>query len=436
MKIIDFIINNLLTEPVIIIGLLIGIGYALQKKDAAKVITGTISAMVGIRLVLFGGGEFTNIFKPITEAVSASFGIQGYLMDSYAMKATTQEALGSLFGLVGYVFILAFAVNLLLVVLGRFTKAKGLFLTGNAGIAHSQAILWLVIATLGLNNFYSVAISGILVGLYWAFSTTLAAGPLDEVTGGAGFTVGHNQQLGIWFFSKISKFYGNKEKDAESLSLPGWLSIFNNNVASVAIVMWVFVGAFMSPLGVSGIQELAGGTHWINYIILTGIEFSMSMVILLTGVRMMTAELTEAFVGIQQKFAPHAIPAIDVAAVLPFSPNAATLGFIFTTIGTVIAIALLLTFNSPIIALPGFIPLFFSGGPIGVVSNKFGGVRAVIISSILLGLIQTFGTVWAINLMFYPDGVGWSGMFDFATFWPFITEILKKIGELFSIALI
>ena len=112
---ISFIVNDFLTQPVILIGLLICIGYIMNKESITKVITGTLSAMVSIQMVIFGGGQFTSIFKPITTAVSNSFGIQGYIMDSYAMKATTQEALGSLFGLVGYVFLIAFAVNLVLV---------------------------------------------------------------------------------------------------------------------------------------------------------------------------------------------------------------------------------------------------------------------------------------------------------------------------------
>ena len=429
-SIFKFIVNDFITQPVILIGLMICVGYILKKEKTPKVITGTISAMVGIQMVIFGGSQFTSLFKPITTAVSNSFGIQGYIMDSYAMKATTQEALGSMFGLVGYVFLIAFAVNLLIVYLGKWTKAKGIFLTGNAGIAHSQAILWLVIATLGLGNTASVVISGILVGIYWAFSTTLVFNTVEKVTGGAGFTIGHNIQLGIWFFGKIAHFFGSPEQDAENLKLPGWLSIFNNNVASVAIIMALFVGAFMSPLGISGIQELAGKTHWFNFIILTGINFSMNMVILLTGVRMMCGELTEAFKGIQEKLVPDAVPAIDVPALLPFSPNAATLGFIFTTIGTVISILILLAMNSQIMVLPGFVPLFFAGGPIGVVANKFGGVKSVIVCSILLGMIQTFGSIWAINLMFYPTGTGWSGMFDFSTLWPAVTEALKFIGNL------
>ena len=147
---------------------------------------------------------------------------------------------------------------------------------------------------------------------------------------------------------------------------------------------------------------------------------------------MMCSELTVAFKGVQERIIPNAVPAINVAALLPFSPTAATLGFIFCTIGTIISMVLLLIFKSPIMVLPGFVPLFFAGGPIGVVANKLGGYKAVIVCCLLLGMIQSFGSVWAISLMNYPEGVGWSGMFDFSTFWPAVTQVLKWIGGLMA----
>ena len=51
----------------------------------------------------------------------------------------------------------------------------------------------------------------------------------------------------------------------------------------------------------------------------------MYMVILLQGVRMMVGEINASFKGWQDRLIPDAIPAVDVAALLPFSPNAATL---------------------------------------------------------------------------------------------------------------
>ena len=435
-SVVDFLVGDLLTTPTILIGLLVMIGYMLQKPGAVKVITGTIGAMVGLQLIIFGGSQFAGVFKPITNAVCNLTGIQGYIMDSYAMKAASQEALGDAFGWMAYVFLIAFAVNVILVFFGKYTKAKGVFLTGNAGTAHAQAMLWLIMANFAIPSWVTVVVSGVLVGVYWAYSTTLAAGVVDEVTDGGGFTIGHNQQVGIWFFGKLApKLAGKKHIDCEDMKLPGWLAIFNNNVTSVCILMFVFVSAFCIPLGIDGITELAGGDHWLIYLIMVGIKFSMYMVILLQGVRMLCSELTASFQGIQQKIVPDAIPAIDVAALLPFSPNAATLGFLFCTLGTVLAMSLLVVTRSPIMVLPGFIPLFFSGGPIGVVANKKGGLRAVIICCTLLGIIQTFGTVWAITQLNYAGAVGWSGMFDLSTVWPAAIQALRWLGSLFGITI-
>lgn len=435
-SIVKFLVSDFLTTPTIVIGLLILIGYLLQKAGAVKTITGTIGAMVGLQLIIFGGNQFSSVFKPIVTAVCNATGIQGYIMDSYAMKAASQEALGDRFGWMAFVFLIAFAVNLLLVFFGKYTHAKGVFLTGNAGTAHSQAMLWLIIANFALPSVWTIILSGVLVGIYWAFSTTLVADTIDEVTDGGGFTVGHNQQLGLWFFGKLApKLAGKKKIDCEDLELPGWLAVFNNNVTSVSILMFVFISLFCIPLGISGITELAGGSNWLIFLILTAIKISMFMVILLQGVRMLCSELTESFQGIQQKLVPNAIPAIDVAAILPFSPNAATLGFLFCTLGTVLSMGVLLLCGSSIMVLPGFTPLFFSGGPVGVVANKKGGLRAVIICSFLTGVIQTFGTVWAITQLHYPEATGWSGMFDLSTFWPALIQVLRWIGGIFGITI-
>ncbi len=216
------IIQSFLTEPAILIGLLVGLGYALDKKSPIKIITGMVSAMVGLMMVLFGGFQFSATFKPVADAVSQSYGIHGYLMDSYAMKAATQIALGDNFGFVGYVFVLAFFTNLLLVLLGRYTRVKGIFLTGNTGVSHSQAVLWLIVFWLGLGWVPSIIIAGILTGLFWAFATTLIAKPVARITNNAGFTIAHNQMLGIWFFSKFAHLFGDAEKqDAENMKLPG-----------------------------------------------------------------------------------------------------------------------------------------------------------------------------------------------------------------------
>lgn len=427
-------VQQFLLQPTFLIGILVAIGYGIQKKSFVKTFTGTISAMVGLNLIIFGGSQFTAIFKPIVDAVSEVHGIKGYLMDPYAMRAATLEGLGDLVGYSAYVFVLGFFVNLILVYLGKYTKARGIFLTGNTGLAHSQAVLWLVIYWFGVNAVTATVIAGIILGIYWAISTTLPIKVIDEVTDGGGFTIGHNQNFGLWFFGKLSPLYGKKGRDADKMNLPGWLGIFDHNITAVAVIMTVFAGGFLLTIGPANIESmLSQGQNWLVYIVGIGLNFSMYMVILLQGVRMLVGEITGSFTGIQEKFIPNAVPAVDVAALLPYSANAATLGFIFTTFGTLLGMGLLYLTGSSIMVIPGFVPLFFAGGPIGVISNKFGGLKAVFINSILLGLIHVFGSVWAINLSGLPEGVGWTGMFDWATVWPMITQIFKWIAQIFNL---
>ena len=426
-------LQRVLVEPTIIIGALVAIGYMFDKKSSVKVITGAISAMVGLEMLLFGGTQFINTFRPIVTAVSEVHGIQGFLMDPYSMRASTQVALGEHIGFVGYVFVLAFFINLGLVFLGKYTKAKGIFLTGNTGVAHSQAILWLVAFWFKMPWLPTIIVSAVLLAIYWAIGTTLAIKPVAKITNNGGFTIGHNQTFGIWFFSKFAHKFGKPEDDAENLKLPGILSIFNHNVTAVAVIMTIFTGGFLLSIGIDNMQKMAGNQHWALYVFNIGIRFSMFMVILLTGVRMMVGEISASFKGIQEKLIPGAVPAIDVAALLPFSPNAATLGFIFCTLGTIFSMAILLISGSPILVLPGFVPLFFAGGPIGVVGNKFGGYKAAMICPFILGMIQSFGSIWAIKLSGIPDGMGWTGMFDFATIWPAVTQIMAWIAKLLGI---
>lgn len=137
-------------------------------------------------------------------------------------------------------------------------------------------------------DYYRRGINGYILG----FSTTLIVKPIAKVTKDAGFTIAHNQMLGLWFFSKFAHKFGDPEKhDAENLKLPGWMAIFNHNVTAIAIVMTLFVGGFLLSTGIDNVQMMAKGKPWYIYIINLGLQFSMYMVILLQGVRMMVGEI-------------------------------------------------------------------------------------------------------------------------------------------------
>ncbi|WP_316481599.1 PTS transporter subunit IIC, partial [Enterococcus faecium] len=111
-------------------------------------------------------------------------------------------------------------------------------------------------------------------------------------------------------------------------------------------------------------SELSGDQNYIMFAFLQAIQFVVGVYVLLAGVRLLLGEIVPAFRGIAMKLVPDAIPALDCPVFFPYSPNAVILGFITTTIGTIIAMFTLPMFGLAMI-LPGMLTNFFAGGTAG-----------------------------------------------------------------------
>ncbi|MDO4814317.1 MAG: PTS sugar transporter subunit IIC [Gemella sp.] len=440
--ILNWFSQNILQKPAFFVGLLVLIGYALLKKPAHEVFAGFIKATVGYLILDVGAGGLVRTFRPVLAALDKRFGLNAAVIDPYFGLTAANQKLTEM----GFIevattaLLIGFGVNILLVALRKITKVRTLFITGHIMVQQAATVSVFVLLLIpSLQGSTAALYVGLICGLYWAVSSNLTVEATQRLTGGGGFAIGHQQQFALWFVDKVAPYFGKKEDNLDNLKLPRFLNIFHDTVVASATLMIVFFGAILAVLGPEIMADKTVITTgdvfnpakqaFFMYVLQTALTFSVYLFILMQGVRMFVAELTNAFQGISSKLLPGSFPAVDVAASYGFgSSNAVLSGFAFGLVGQLITIALLVIFKNPILIITGFVPVFFDNAAIAVYADKRGGWKAAVALSFISGILQVALGALAVALLGLVGG--YHGNIDFVLPWLPFGYLFESLGVL------
>ena len=439
----SFFATYILQKAPYMVGFLTLLGYCLMGKKWYDTLAGTLKAIIGMLILNAGSGGLTSNFRPILAGLKDRFNLTAAVIDPYygqnAVQEGVEEVFGKGFSMAMQLLLIAFIVNILLVRFNKITKCRTLFTTGHVQVQQAATAYWLIMFALpGLKNDMALlAVMAVILGAYWAVGSNLTVKPMQELSEGAGFAIAHQQMFGIRIgYWAADKFFGEKKgrkiKKVGEMEMPGFFSIFNENMVCTAILMTVFFGVIMAIIGKPYFVEsgnLTESTNFVWWCFDKSLNFAVYLAILQLGVRTFVTELTASIQCTSDKLLPTSIRGVDCAVCFGFGDsNAVTFGFLAGLVGQIIAIIILIVIGSPTIIICGFVPVFFDNATIGLVANEKGGLKACLIIPFLSGLIQVFGAALISGWVGLANYGGYLGMFDWDTVWPIMTVVMKFLG--------
>ncbi|SKC84277.1 PTS ascorbate transporter subunit IIC [Maledivibacter halophilus] len=382
MKIISFFINEIFREASLFLGIIALVGLLLQKKSASDVIKGTIKTVIGVVILTQGVNILVQSMTPLSNGFNSLYRISG----EAALNPMGSDKIISEFGSqIGIAMLLAFLIN---VVVAKFTRIKNIFLTGH----HLFWFAFIFVAVgleSGLHGTGLIIFSTIFLSIYIIFAPAIIRPYVKNVIGDDSFTLGHPTVILSLISGLVGKVFGNKDHSTEDLQISEKFDFLREITITSSIVMFIVYVVVGLLLGGKTAEVFGTDKTLFVYALMQGVLFGAGLTVLLSGVRMMLAEIIPAFKGVSDKLIPNAIPALDCPIIFSYAPNAVLIGFIVSMITSVITIIIIGRSGIfPYAILPLTITCFFEIGTAAVIGNGTGGTRGAIIGSGVAGIIM------------------------------------------------
>ncbi|GHJ42389.1 PTS ascorbate transporter subunit IIC [Streptomyces sp. TS71-3] len=424
----QFLVDEILSQPPYLVGLITAAGLLALRRPVGQVAGGAIKATLGFLLINAGATLVTGSLGPLGEMIQGATGAHGVIPTNEAIVGIAQQQYGSR---VAWLMILGLAVSL---VLARFTPLRYVFLTGHH-MLFMATLLTMVLASAGQPSWLVVVVGGVLLGIMLVAMPAFAHPWTRRVTGNDTIAIGHFGSAGYIASGATGQLVGGRSRSTEEMKLPEGLRFLRDSMVATALSMVVlYVVMALVDLGKVGETKafkafaVGGGTaadgvgNYVMQAVMQGLEFGVSVAVILFGVRTILGELVPAFQGIAERLVPGAVPALDAPIVFPYAQNAVLIGFVASFAGGLVSLGLLGWVLHPAfglaLVLPGLVPHFFTGGAAGVYGNATGGRRGAVVGSFVNGvlitllpalLLKVLGAFGKENTTFGDADFGWFG---------------------------
>ncbi|WP_075182440.1 PTS ascorbate transporter subunit IIC [Pantoea sp. 1.19] len=378
----QFIMQDVLGTPAILVGLFSLLGLLLQKKSSSDCISGTLKTIMGFVILTAGANIIAATLTVFSQLFEYAFHIQGVVPNTDAMAALAQKDFGSETAMI---MVFGMVVN---IVLARITPLKFIFLTGHHTL-YMAAMLAVILATGGMAGVPLVATGALILGSMMVISPAILQPFTRKITHSDDLALGHFGSSGYLLAAWVGKAVGKNSPSIEELNVPKTLNFLRDSSVAISLTMMILLVILVLIVGKPFTETLSSGQHYLVFAVIQSITFAAGVYIILAGVRMVIAEIVPAFKGIADKVVPNAKPALDCPTVFPFAPNAVMIGFLCSFLAGLMSMFLCPLFGLSVI-VPGLVPHFFCGATAGVYGNITGGRRGAMVGAFVQGLLISF----------------------------------------------
>lgn len=423
MEVLKFFVFSILGQASLLVGCMAMFGLILQKKSVVEIISGTVKTITGFLIFGIGASAAAGALTSFQTLFQQGFNLTGVLPLAEAVTALAQTKFPIVISLV---MVFGFIVNL---IFARLTKFKYIFLTGQHSLFFS-AMLTVLFKFMGLSDGMTIILGAIILGVAACLYPAVCQRYMRDITGNDNIAMGHYCTLAYGISGWVGSKVGKKENSTEKLNFPKWLLFLKDYVVSIALTMGIFYYISAIAAGRANVEAVSGGAHWLVYPLMQSLIFAGGLYVVITGVRMLLAEIVPAFVGISEKLIPDAKPALDCPVVFPYAPTATVIGFISAYAAGLICMFIFAAFKMPVI-IPVAVPYFFIGATAGVFGNATGGWKGCVAGAFVTGILIAVGPA-----LMYPvfSHMGLVGTAFPETDFNFIGYIIYMIGKLLGLA--